>query len=132
MNNSTLECTFRTGALNHHGDMCSSVVLLDISKHTRNVIFDLSLPSLSNLKSVYQEYMAKALQDKYNETNGQMDNLVREANTEIASLRDKIASLQTESQVAKRKNLDITEALQDKTRQFHKLQVTTTSLYDLC
>ena len=41
--------------------------------------------------SVYQEYLAKSLADKYTTLSTQMDKLVHEANTEISSLQNKLA-----------------------------------------
>lgn len=67
--------------------------------------------------------MAKTLQEKYRDVNGQMDNIIHEANTEIGSLRDKIVVLQNEQHAIKCKNIEINDSLQDKTRQCQKLQV---------
>lgn len=41
--------------------------------------------------SVYQEYLAKSLTDKYSGLSGQMDKVIHEANTEITSLRDQLS-----------------------------------------
>ncbi|CCG81233.1 Putative uncharacterized protein [Taphrina deformans PYCC 5710] len=70
--------------------------------------------------------MSKILQEKYKDVNGQVDNIIREANTEIGTLREKIVALQNEQSTAKRKNSEINESLQEKNKQFHKLQ----TLYD--
>lgn len=67
--------------------------------------------------------MAKTLQDKYTELNVQMDSTIREANAEIGSLRDKISSAENEKQAHKKKCVEATEGLQEKTRQYNKLQV---------
>lgn len=67
--------------------------------------------------------MARNLQTKCADANNQVDNIVREANAEIGSLRDNVAALQSELQTHKRKYQELTESLQDKTRQHNKLQV---------
>ena len=47
--------------------------------------------------SVYQEYLAKSLTDKYGNLNVQMDKLVNDANTELDSLNQKLAGTSTQS-----------------------------------
>ena len=42
--------------------------------------------------SVYQEYLAKTLTDKYNHLNVQMDRLVNDANSELEILNQKLSS----------------------------------------
>ena len=42
--------------------------------------------------SVYQEYLAKTLTDKYGNLNVQMDKIINDANTELDSLNQKLAS----------------------------------------
>ena len=73
--------------------------------------------------SAYQEFIAKNLQQKYNEVNAQMDNIIREANAEIESLRDGMTGMQGEVQGQQRKIHDLSDALQEKTKQNNKLQV---------
>ena len=41
--------------------------------------------------SVYQEYLAKTLTDKYGNLSVQMDKIINEANTELDSLTQKLA-----------------------------------------
>ena len=41
--------------------------------------------------SVYQEYLAKTLTDKYGNLSVQMDKIINEANTELDSLNQKLA-----------------------------------------
>jgi len=38
--------------------------------------------------SIYQEYLAKSLTDKYSTLNTQMDKIINDANSEIVSLRE--------------------------------------------
>jgi len=40
--------------------------------------------------STYQEYLARSLTDKYSTLSGQMDKIIYDANSEIASLREKL------------------------------------------
>jgi E3 ubiquitin-protein ligase CCNP1IP1 len=46
---------------------------------------------LLTMSSVYQEFLAKSLADKYNSLSMQMDKIIHDANTEISSLRNKIS-----------------------------------------
>ena len=41
--------------------------------------------------SVYQEFLAKSVADKYNSLSMHMDKIIHDANTEISSLRNKIS-----------------------------------------
>lgn len=43
--------------------------------------------------SVYQEYLAKSLTEKYGNLNVQMDKIINDANTELDSLNQKLAGL---------------------------------------
>jgi E3 ubiquitin-protein ligase CCNP1IP1 len=47
----------------------------------------------ANSTSVYQEYLAKNLADKYNTLNSQMDKVIHDANAEISGLRSKLSGL---------------------------------------
>ena len=42
--------------------------------------------------SMYHDYMAKNLADRYANLNSQMDNVIKDANLEISSLRDRLES----------------------------------------
>lgn len=42
--------------------------------------------------SMYHDYMAKNLADKYANLNSQMDNVIKDANSEISGLRDRLES----------------------------------------
>ncbi len=42
--------------------------------------------------SVYQEYLAKSLTDKYNKLGTQVDKIIHDANTEITNLNQKLSS----------------------------------------
>ena len=67
--------------------------------------------------------MSKTLRDKYSDVNKKMDNVIREANLEIGGLREKINEFEKEQQTLRKKTSELTDALQDKNRQFNKLQV---------
>ena len=43
--------------------------------------------------SIYQEYLAKSLTDKYSTLNSQMDKIINDANSEIVSLREKLGGV---------------------------------------
>lgn len=51
-------------------------------------------PSLK-VSSVYQEYLAKTLTDKYNSLNVQMDKIINEANSELSIMTQKLNSKNT-------------------------------------
>lgn len=42
--------------------------------------------------SMYHDYMAKNLAERYANLNSQMDNVIKDANSEISSLRDRLES----------------------------------------
>ena len=44
------------------------------------------------VSSVYQEYLAKTLRDKYTTLNGQMDKVINDANSELNVLNQKLDS----------------------------------------
>lgn len=46
----------------------------------------------SDKSSMYHEYMAKNLADRYANLNSQMDNVIKDANLEISGLRDRLES----------------------------------------
>jgi E3 ubiquitin-protein ligase CCNP1IP1 len=93
--------------------------------------------------SVYQEYLAKNLADKYASLNTQMDKIVHDANAEISSLRSKMSSryfcaiyrtsmltdgvdMQLDQENLKRKNEELIQAFREKSRK----QLQTQELYD--
>lgn len=41
-------------------------------------------------ESIYQEYMAKSLTEKYGSLSAQLDKIIHDANAEILGLRDRI------------------------------------------
>lgn len=43
--------------------------------------------------SVYQEFLARSLTDKYSTLSSQMDKIIHDANSEIMSLRDKLSGM---------------------------------------
>lgn len=42
-------------------------------------------------RSIYQEYLAKSLTDKYQTLSTQLDKIINDANSEITTLRDKLS-----------------------------------------
>ena len=67
---------------------------LDIPVHTRNVgisCYPRRKKGAAHVSSVYQEYLAKSLTDKYGNLNVQMDKIINDANTELDSLNQKLA-----------------------------------------
>lgn len=56
----------------------------------------------ANVTSMYQEFLAKSLTEKYSGLNSQMDKVVHDANTEIGNLRDKLQGKQLSFMVSMR------------------------------
>lgn len=77
--------------------MCWSwFVLLDLSVYAGDVhssckTFDVNLLTPY---SIYQEYLAKSLTDKYGNLSVQMDKIINDANSEIDGLNQKLGSKQ--------------------------------------
>ncbi|KAL8931728.1 MAG: hypothetical protein Q9211_006770 [Gyalolechia sp. 1 TL-2023] len=76
--------------------------------------------------SVYQEYLAKSLTDKYNNLGTQMDKIVHDANSEIDTLNQKISSLQIEREKLQSENSNLVAAFREKSRKHQQTQ----ELYD--
>ncbi|CAG8556318.1 13743_t:CDS:2 [Ambispora leptoticha] len=74
-------------------------------------------------EACFQEMLYKNLEDKYNRIEKNLQVVMRDAHTEINSLREKVSALQKEIELEKRKSHDLSEQLQEKGRQFSKLQV---------
>lgn len=66
--------------------------ILELSVYTGNVvlIYIFGLGFLLIVHSVYQEYLAKTLTDKYGNLSVQMDKIINDANSEIESLHHKL------------------------------------------
>ena len=52
----------------------------------------MSIRGLLTTNSVYQEYLAKSLTDKFGRLNAQMDKIIHDANSEIDMLNQQISS----------------------------------------
>ncbi|KAL8861781.1 MAG: hypothetical protein Q9178_001982 [Gyalolechia marmorata] len=83
--------------------------------------------------SVYQEYLAKSLTDKYNNLGTQVDKIIHDANTEITTLNQKLRSkaraqprLQIEREKLQSENTNLVQAFREKTRKHQQTQ----ELYD--
>ncbi|KAI9006116.1 hypothetical protein BC832DRAFT_620961 [Gaertneriomyces semiglobifer] len=77
-------------------------------------------------EAYFQEMIYKSLGDKYAQLERQIQNIVREANTEIQGLRDKLIALQKEQELEQHRNHELGEQYAEKSRQFQKLQ----AMYD--
>ncbi|KAI5840764.1 hypothetical protein DFP73DRAFT_481949 [Morchella snyderi] len=75
---------------------------------------------------VYQEYLAKSLTERSKTLSGQLDKIIRDANSEIASLRDKIAAMTISEEELRRKNHELMEGWREKGRKLAQTQ----ELYD--
>ncbi|KAL8677902.1 MAG: hypothetical protein Q9186_005713 [Xanthomendoza sp. 1 TL-2023] len=76
--------------------------------------------------SVYQEYLAKSLTDKYNNLGTQVDKIIHDANTEITTLNQKLASLQVDREKLQSENTNLVQAFREKSRKHQQTQ----ELYD--
>ncbi|KAK6531081.1 hypothetical protein TWF281_007906 [Arthrobotrys megalospora] len=71
---------------------------------------------------VYQEYLSKTLTEKFNTLSTQLDKVVLEANTEIATLNERLQALAIENETISRKNHELGEALREKSRKQLEIQ----------
>ncbi|KAL8820830.1 MAG: hypothetical protein Q9223_001022 [Gallowayella weberi] len=76
--------------------------------------------------SVYQEYLAKSLTDKYNNLGIQVDKIIHDANTEITTLNQKLASSQIDREKLQSENTNLVQAFREKSRKHQQTQ----ELYD--
>lgn len=93
--------------------------------------------------SVYQEYLAKSLTDKYNKLGTQVDKIIHDANTEITSLNQKLSSksyvlsplhsrlialpgMQIDQEKLQSENTNLVQAFREKSRKHQQTQ----ELYD--
>ncbi|KAI8809238.1 hypothetical protein BJ742DRAFT_677056 [Cladochytrium replicatum] len=74
-------------------------------------------------EACFQEMLYKSLDEKYTNLDRQVASIIREANQEIQTLREKMSSMQKEQELEKRRNHELGEQYAEKTRQFQKLQV---------
>lgn len=56
---------------------------------------DMNSEMLTEVCSVYQEFLTRSLTDKYSALSSQMDKVIHDANAEISSNREKITRLST-------------------------------------
>jgi E3 ubiquitin-protein ligase CCNP1IP1 len=63
------------------------------------------------------------LTERSNTLSGQLDKIIRDANSEIASLRDKIAAMTIAEEELRRKNHELMEGWREKGRKLAQTQV---------
>ncbi|KAG0252242.1 hypothetical protein BG011_007101 [Mortierella polycephala] len=68
----------------------------------------------------------KSLEDKLSLAEKQLQRMTRDVNVELSGFRDTVSALQKDVEQEKRKSADLSEKLDEKTRQLSKLQ----TLYD--
>jgi len=71
----------------------------------------------------YQKSGIKELESKNSSLDRRLNGLVRDAQSEVSNLKQELDALQKEHELEKRKNLDLFDQLNEKSRQFQKLQV---------
>ncbi|KAL6719389.1 hypothetical protein ACLMJK_003628 [Lecanora helva] len=78
------------------------------------------------MSSVYQEYLAKTLTDKYSTLSVHMDKVINDANSELNTLNQKLNNLQIDSDRLKSENTNLVAAYREKHRKHQQTQ----ELYD--
>ncbi|KAF2632228.1 hypothetical protein BU25DRAFT_358985 [Macroventuria anomochaeta] len=71
---------------------------------------------------IYQEHLAKGLTEKYNVLSQQMDQLIRDANSQIKVLQDKVQAQQADQIDLENKNNELSEAYKEKARALGRTQ----------
>ncbi|KAG0268952.1 hypothetical protein BGZ95_002264 [Linnemannia exigua] len=74
----------------------------------------------------YQEMAQKTLEDKIGQLERQLQRMTREVNVELNGFRDTVSALQKNAEQEKRKSADLTDQLDEKSRQLSRLQ----TMYD--
>ncbi|KAI1499405.1 hypothetical protein F5X99DRAFT_430784 [Biscogniauxia marginata] len=75
---------------------------------------------------IYQEYLVKSFTDKYSNLNVQLDKVINDANAEITSLHNKLASMKVDQDTLQKKNDELAHAYKEKNRKLLQTQ----ELYD--
>ncbi|PBL02737.1 hypothetical protein ARMGADRAFT_1023914 [Armillaria gallica] len=70
----------------------------------------------------FQQAVVRNLTDKNNQIQKQLDSVVREANSEISLLNNKIAELERDVELERRKVRELQEASRDRDREYQKLK----------
>ncbi|KAI4844467.1 putative HAD superfamily hydrolase [Aureobasidium sp. EXF-8846] len=71
--------------------------------------------------SMYHDYMAKNLADRYANLNSQMDNVIKDANSEISGLRDRLERMHVEKKTLEQKNQELVKAFSEKSKAHQRL-----------
>ncbi|PYH83625.1 cyclin [Aspergillus uvarum CBS 121591] len=75
----------------------------------------------------YQEFLGKALTEKYANLNSQMDKVIHNANSEISALQARISDMQTTQDQLRKKNQELVDLYGEKCTRFTQI----TNLYNL-
>ncbi|KEQ73517.1 hypothetical protein M436DRAFT_14149, partial [Aureobasidium namibiae CBS 147.97] len=70
---------------------------------------------------MYHDYMAKNLADRYANLNSQMDNVIKDANSEISGLRDRLERMHVEKKTLEQKNQELIKAFSEKSKAHQRL-----------
>ncbi|KAF8491415.1 hypothetical protein JB92DRAFT_2753000, partial [Gautieria morchelliformis] len=71
----------------------------------------------------YQQAILKSLNDKNSQISKQLENVVREANGELNLMNNKVAGLERELELERRKNRDVQAVSREKDKEYQKLKV---------
>ncbi|THV05462.1 hypothetical protein K435DRAFT_647354 [Dendrothele bispora CBS 962.96] len=74
----------------------------------------------------FQQAVLRNLNDKNSQLQKQLDNVIREANSEITLLGNKNSELERDLEVERRKVRDLQEATREREKEYQKLKVNTT------
>ncbi|KAF8076102.1 hypothetical protein FPV67DRAFT_1444846 [Lyophyllum atratum] len=78
---------------------------------------------LLQIFSAFQQAVVRNLNDKNQQSQKQLDNVVREANGEISLLNNKIAELERDLELERRKVRELQDASKDREKEYQKLKL---------
>ncbi|KAK2466458.1 hypothetical protein APHAL10511_002100 [Amanita phalloides] len=73
-------------------------------------------------ESVFQQAVLRNVSDKNAQLQKQVDNVIREANSEIGLLNGKIAELERDLEIERRKNRELQDAARERDKEYQKLK----------
>lgn len=76
----------------------------------------------SSQEIVYQDHLNRHLKEKLSQIKTQMEKATRDSDTEIATLQNKLISVQVSQQDLEKKTHELSDALREKTRKYNQMQ----------
>lgn len=81
-----------------------------------------ALDNAQTLSSAFQQAVLKSVNDKSAQVQKQLDSVIREANSELAVLNDKIRGLERDLELERRKNREQHEQLRERDKEYARLK----------